>query len=691
MSYFEFPHTRSYDGDLGYLIKKLEELTTAYNNFFDLNKITYHDPINWDISTVYTANTIVYDTISETLYISKKEVPAGIAISNSTYWAIVSPFKIDMELNAGSINPVANKTLNSKFEELAENIVSLIASISLETEQRTNADNAINLRIDAFETDLETEVSDRTSADTLINARIDNIIALPDGSTTADAELTDIRIGANGVTYSSAGDAVRAQVSGNMNLIRNSESELNVSEILNINLFPASGYTDGKYLNYNTGTESTNAQWFYTGYIYIDPNKTYKLSNVTSNAQICYYNADKTYLSGELLTPNTALTLPSDSCYMRISLPIAGRTYYGLYDFSDFINTGLGTSYYIELLKNNAVKQNLRIVNSTGILDDLNNAENNSIYLLVFSAFAISDIPDNMPYGIYLEPCLLITNITSTVKKQRLIGSTFEFSRLYASGTWTDWTVITKPTLNIANNVALIYVIESGIPCNINLNINVELYGSYISAHGASYWEDYTGYSQTGDRNDSGLYLHPHVNLNGNGHTISFVPLVQYTAVQRDFSPINLGGDNILENIIINIGNRNCRYAIHDDFAITTEGEVIRNVTMIGTGISPALLGAGVKPYCTYVVENCLCLDNNGDCDILYHSSTQSVQAPSKLIIKDCYCEKAINIKYVGVNQVHTPCIVTNNKAYAITVTPGSDEAEYENMDLIAWNNITEV
>ena len=45
-----------------------------------------------------------------------------------------------------------------------------------------------------------------------------------------------------------------------------------------------------------------------------------------------------------------------------------------------------------------------------------------------------------------------------------------------------------------------------------------------------------------------------HVNFNGNGHTISFNPLVQYSAVQRDFSPFNLGGDNILENVIINIG-----------------------------------------------------------------------------------------------------------------------------------------
>lgn len=72
--------------------------------------------------------------------------------------------------------------------------------------------------------DIALETANRKTEIAVERNRINNIIALPDGATTADAELLDIRNGANGRVYGSAGDAVRGQIENNNNSLVNQES-----------------------------------------------------------------------------------------------------------------------------------------------------------------------------------------------------------------------------------------------------------------------------------------------------------------------------------------------------------------------------------------------------------------------------------------------------------------------------------
>lgn len=154
----------------------------------------------------------------------------------------------------------------------------------------------------------------------VLNARMDTFDSLPAGSTTGNAELTDIRVGYNGATYETAGNSVREQVT--------ELHELNKDVVWSPNLLNHDKDLVNQYM-YPDGRIRADDTYYISDYIPVEEGEAYVQVTFSTSSMIfiprttgtiCYYDINKNFISGFIRNASTAeFTIPSGAKYIRFS------------------------------------------------------------------------------------------------------------------------------------------------------------------------------------------------------------------------------------------------------------------------------------------------------------------------------------------------------------------------------------
>ena len=85
------PYTNFHDLNLDWIIEVLDEFNTKLTNFVSLATIKYANPIQWDITSQYEANTVVVDS-NGNAYLSVQPVPSGVSLDRVDFWTKIGNF-----------------------------------------------------------------------------------------------------------------------------------------------------------------------------------------------------------------------------------------------------------------------------------------------------------------------------------------------------------------------------------------------------------------------------------------------------------------------------------------------------------------------------------------------------------------------------------------------------------------------
>lgn len=217
------PYTNFHDLNLDWIIEVLNEFNTKLTDFVSLATIKYADPIQWDITSQYEANTVVVDS-NGNAYLSVRPVPSGVSLDRTEFWTKIGNFdelwadvkraitpideghsptatadravndlvwvngslvRVKKALNAGDAYVSGSNCVSSSTNEVLHYLITAFNDgLSAEQTARENADRDLQTAIDTekqtredadrdLQTSIDTEKQVREDADNQLQTAID--------------------------------------------------------------------------------------------------------------------------------------------------------------------------------------------------------------------------------------------------------------------------------------------------------------------------------------------------------------------------------------------------------------------------------------------------------------------------------------------------------------------------------------
>lgn len=173
------------------------------------------------------------------MYVSKFNVDgkSNIKVKDAEARVLIDGLESDVNEMQGLLAGL-DGTVQSEINALQQSVNNQLAQADQKITSNTEQISGLKTRMTRAESNIDELIDDTESLDLrvtnnaggvirnganihVLEARVNQLTNLPEGSTAGDAELADIRVGVDGITYSSAGDAVREQVMNLANSVKN--------------------------------------------------------------------------------------------------------------------------------------------------------------------------------------------------------------------------------------------------------------------------------------------------------------------------------------------------------------------------------------------------------------------------------------------------------------------------------------